>query len=486
MEASKQASPAEAQPAYGLVVAGGVGTRLWPLSRSETPKQFLSFTNGAQSLLQSTFARLSRSIAPERIKTVTNLSHSTMVLEQLRSLAPDYPRQNVLGEPFGKNSAPAILWGALHIHCEAPDAVLAVLWSDAHITKEDLFDANLKLAVETARGGDLVAIGVTPTRPETGLGYIQFGEPVKDGVFAVKQFIEKPDLPTAEKFLAEGGYAWNAGIFVFNVRTLLDEFAAHAPGLNDIFLAHGGKDARHDWSDPELIESIYEQVTADSIDCLLLEKTRKLQVIPCDLDWSDLGAWDVVYQGAPKDDSGNAISGNVVTASTKNSLIRGGRRLITTVGVENLVVVDTDDALLICDMAKVQQVKQLVETLKAHGKPEAEQSATTVRPWGSFTVIYEGEGFKLKIIEVQPGQRLSLQTHKKRAEHWVVIEGEAQVVLAGEELTLGPGDACHIPRETVHRIGKAGVGVLRFVEVQYGDYLGEDDIERIEDIYGRS
>ena len=472
---------------HGLIIAGGMGTRLWPASRRALPKQLLALGHHERTLLQSAFERFARSIPPDRIKVVTGADHGDAVVQQIREIYPEFPARNVLREPQGRDSGPAVLWGVLQVHHEAPDAVLAVVWCDQSIRNEHEFDRALALGANFAAGGGLVAIGVRPTRPETGLGYIECGHCEEDGVFAVQRFTEKPDLPTAQQFLAQGHYVWNAGLFAFNAATLVAEFERHAPELMGTFRRHHERQAPGgDWLHPQMIRDIYAEVGGNSLDYLLLEHTDRLHVVPADLDWSDLGAWNVLYQEAEKDAAGNAIHGNVLALSTQNSYIHGGRRLVATVGVKDLIVVDTADALLICDMHSAQDVKKLVDTLTAASFPEVAAHATTHRPWGSFTVLQEAPGYKIKILEVSAHQKLSLQSHTRRHEHWVVVEGEVVATRGEEELPLGPNDTIHIPLGAKHRIENPGEVTARLIEVQYGDYLGEDDIVRYEDVYGRS
>lgn len=471
---------------FGLLIAGGAGTRLWPLSRGSLPKQLLPLGGGERSLLQDAFGRLARSIPPQRILTVTSLAYDGAVYAQLCELARDYPRSNVLSEPIGRDSAPAVLWGALRIAHQQPEALVAVVWSDQMIRNEPAFDRALRIAAQAVRDGGLAAIGVPANRPATTLGYIKMGPALGEGIYEAERFVEKPDLATAERLVAEGDYLWNPGIFVFKVRTLLEEFERHAPTMMGHFREHAKHLRDNDWSDAHLIKAIYTRLPRESIDYLILEKTERLLLIPTDLDWSDLGTWDELYFQADKDAQGNAVSGNVVTLETRNVYIRGGKRLIATVGVEDLVVIDTDDAVLVCNLARVQDIKHLVEHLKERGLPEVDGIEASTRPWGSYAVLQEGPGFKVKLLEVRPHQKLSLQLHHHRAEHWVVVEGTARLTRGDEVSDVSASEYFYVPQGTKHRIENATDRLLRILEVQHGAYLGEDDIVRFEDVYGRA
>lgn len=471
---------------YGLVIAGGSGTRLWPLSRSAMPKQLLPLSGSGHSLLQDAFARLARQISPERILLVTALSHAPTVLRQVRELAPEFPEENLLCEPTGLNSAPAILWAAMRLEFLDPKSLAVVVWGDQVIGREEEFDQGLELAQAAVREEGLAVIGVPATRPETNLGYIRKGALVREGVYRSGEFIEKPDSAKAEALVREGDCLWNPGVFVFHIGTLLEEFEKHAPDMFASFQqkkAHGGAP---ECLDPEWVAGAYAQCPRDSIDYAILEKTERLLLIPRELEWSDLGAWDELYRRGHKDQDGNVISGQVVTVGTRNSYLRGGKRLITVLGAEGLVVVDTDDALLVCDLKRVQDVKLLVEKLRELGLPQADGGSEIARPWGGFTMLAEGEGYQVKVLRIEPGQRLSLQTHRHRDGHWVVAAGSVRLIRDGEEWDHGTNDYFFVPRGARHRIENTGNTPAKIIEVQQGSYLGEDDIVRIEDDYGRS
>lgn len=468
---------------YGLIIAGGSGTRLWPESRARNPKQFLPLGREGKTLLQETFSRLCRSVSPMRLKIVTHHTSAWHALSQARALSPTYPETNIMGEPQGRDSAAAIYWGALSIAEENPHAVVVVEWSDQVIGNNEAFDQALEQGIEVAGKGTLVALGVTPTKPDTSLGYMQVGEKAHVHAQKVDAFLEKPNSERAQKYLKKGGFLWNAGIFIFHVGALLEEFAKYANETTRAFNSQAHLGAN--WLEPERIEKIYHNTPNGSLDHLVLEKTKNLLAIPCDLEWRDMGAWDVVFETMQKDDSGNAVMGNAIALSSVNTLIRAGKRLVTTLGVKDLVVVDTDDALLVCDIGWAQEVKKLVEHLRVRNIPEADQPAREQRPWGSFVVLEEGPGFKVKLIEVKPGAKLSLQSHKHRAEHWVVAQGEVYVTRDDAIDAVATTGFIQIEQGMRHRMDNRGEIPAKIIEVQFGNYLGEDDITRYEDDYGR-
>jgi mannose-1-phosphate guanylyltransferase/mannose-6-phosphate isomerase len=472
---------------YGLIIAGGSGTRLWPLSRASLPKHLLPLHPSGRTLLCDTFARLARSVPAERIYIVTGSQHVDDALSQLRQIAPAFGRDHLLVEPDGRDSAPAVLWGMLHVHALDPQGSAAVVWSDHIIESPHVFDAALAQAARAAEGGALVAVGVRPTRPDTQLGYIRYAPEALHGAHRAQRFIEKPDAATARKLLEEGHCVWNAGIFVFHAGTLVGEFRRLAPEIFGVFERHdrpSGGPTR--WAEPDTIKAIYADLPKGSLDYLVLEKTDRLYVVPAELEWNDVGTWDAVWREAPKDGDGNSVSGPVVTLGAHNCLIRAGRRLVTVVGARELVIVDSNDALLVCDLGHTDQVRQLVEQLKKLGRKEVHGADFAVRPWGTYAVLWEGPGFKVKELQVNPGQRLSLQMHRHRSEHWVVTEGQVLLTRADEVKQVGPDGYMHIPAGVKHRIENPGQTRARMIEVQSGEYVGEDDIVRFDDVYGRA
>jgi len=471
---------------YGLIVAGGSGTRLWPLSRPNRPKQLLPLGGGPSTLLQDAFLRLGRTVKPGHILTVTSAQYDGQVLAQLRQCAEDLPPENILVEPVGRDSAPAVLWGALRIHHACPGALMAVVWADQMIRNEAAFDQALRQGCAAVRHGGLAAVGVVPNRPATTLGYIKMGPQLAEGVFAAERFVEKPDLAQAEQLLRDGSYLWNAGVFVFHVQTLLDEFERLVPTLVGHFRAQQEEWRGQRWTDEKQIRAVYARLERSALDYALLERTDQLRLIPADLEWSDLGAWNEIYFQRTKDDDGNAVQGRAVTLDTRNTLVLAGRRLVAAVGVEDLVVVDTEDALLVCSMKAVQDVKRLVVRLQEQGHGESLATEQSQRPWGHYAVLTQGDGYKVKVLEVLPHQQLSLQVHRHRAEHWLVVQGQALLTRDEQVQRVSANGYFFVPAGSKHRIANPGDEVLRIIEVQNGAYLGEDDILRFQDDYGRA
>jgi mannose-1-phosphate guanylyltransferase/mannose-6-phosphate isomerase len=471
---------------YGLIIAGGSGTRLWPLSRSSLPKHLLPLHPSGATLLCDTFARLARTIPAERIFIVTGTAFAEDVLAQVRLVAPEFTKEQLLIEPQGRDSAAAVLWGALHLGAIDPEASAAVVWSDQVVANPAAFDTALLHAVRVAKDGALVAVGIRPRRPDTRLGYIVYAPEAVGGAHRAERFIEKPDLETAERLLAEGRCVWNAGIFVFHVATLLGEFRRLAPELFAAFARHERSGAGSQrWRLPESVQAIYTEAPKGSLDYLVLEKTDRLYVVPAELDWNDVGTWDAVWQEAAKNAEGNSVTGPATLLASRNCLVRADRRLVTVVGATNLAVIDTKDALLVCDLGHAGHVRQLVEELKKQGRKEVHGSEYAVRPWGSYTVLWEGPGFKVKELLINPGQKLSLQMHRHRSEHWVVTNGELLLTRGEEIVRAGPDSYLHVPAGVKHRIENPADEPARLIEVQSGRYVAEDDIVRFEDVYGR-
>lgn len=477
-----------AEHLYPVILAGGSGTRFWPLSRHLYPKQLLRII-GNETLIQQTMRRVLRCAPANRVLISTNPAQADSIRFQLGEWKEEL-KDNFVVEPEARNTAPAIALAATELIRRDPEAVMLVLPADHVIHKDGRFDAAVRLGAELAAKDYLVTFGVRPTRPETGYGYIQPDRTRRlagrGGLvgYAVKRFVEKPDAARAERYLKNGHYYWNSGIFVWRAATVLEEIARHQPALAKgirLLAALGpvrtvqGEAAR-----------IYRNLTPISIDHGVMERSSRAAMIPVDFHWSDVGNWSSLEEVAPRDKAGNVIAGNVVDLGSRNSILYADRRVVATIGLEDMVVVDTPDATLICPKRRSQDVKQIVEILKRQGAPEHLEHRTVVRPWGTYTVLDEGPGYKVKRVTVNPGGRLSLQLHHQRSEHWVVIAGTARVTCGDRVFDLRVGESTGIPKETKHRLENPGSVPLHIIEVQDGPYLGEDDIVRFQDDYERA
>lgn len=469
---------------HPVILSGGSGTRLWPMSRALYPKQLLSLT-GDKSLLQQTALRLAGDAGVAAPLVIANEEHRFIIAEQLREIGVE-PAALIL-EPVGRNTAPAATIAALRLVAADPDALMLVLASDHVIAEPEAFRAAVHRAEAAARTGCLVSLGVSPDRPETGYGYIAAGKPIEgcEGAFATARFVEKPDAPTAERYVASGEYFWNASIFLFPASLYLAEIERLRPDmLGACRRALAGIQSDHDFI--RLDKAAFADCPADSIDYAVMEHTEHAAVVPVAMGWSDLGSWDALWEIGGKDACGNAILGNVVAEDTGNCYLRSEAGLVAAIGVENLVVVATDDAVMVAPRNRSQEVKQLVSRLYAERREEADALSTVHRPWGTYRSLHNAHRVQVKHIVVKPGAKLSLQLHHHRAEHWVVVQGTARVVRGNEELMLTENESTYIPLGTPHRLENPGKIPLHVIEVQSGSYLGEDDIIRLEDRYGRA
>ena len=468
-----------------VVLSGGAGTRLWPLSRKHHPKQLLALA-GEHTLLQATVRRLASLEGVQAPIVVCGREHAFTVAEQLRAL--DATPAAILAEPEGRNTAPAIAAGALEaLARHRGDPVLVVLPADHVIGNDARFAAAVGQAVREAAAGRLAALGVAANRAETGYGYIKAGVPtgVSDQGRVIEGFVEKPDAERAAAYLAAGGYYWNSGIFVFGAARYLRELDARAPLLLEaVRQAH--ERAVGNAGFLSLHAESFARSPAVSVDYAVMEHASDAVMVPLDADWSDAGSWDALSAFAREDESGNAVRGDVVLEGVRNTYVRGDGRMMAVVGAADLVVVDTADAVLVAHKEKVQDVGKVVERLKRGGRDEYLRHRKVHRPWGSYEPVRDGQGFKVKHLTVRPGQRLSLQAHRHRAEHWVVVRGSARVTRGDETFTLAEDRSTYIPQGVAHRLENPGAAPLEVIEVQMGDYLGEDDIVRLDDMYGRA
>lgn len=466
-----------------LILSGGSGTRLWPASRASLPKQFLDLT-GHGTLFRETLARASGLPGVSAPIVVAGGDHRFLVAEQLRASGIDGAA--ILLEPVARNTAPAIALGALEALKRDHDALLLVLPADHLIGDTAAFYQAVQRATPLAEHGWLVTFGVHPDRPDTGFGYIRRGAPLDTDSFRVERFVEKPDADTARAYLADGGYDWNAGMFLFRASRYLEELDAHAPDmLAAARAAHAT--ATHDLDFIRIDKDAFARAPSDSIDYAVMEKTRRAAVVPVACDWNDIGSWSALWLTATKDAAGNVLNGDAIAIDTHNSLLRShDRHLVAALGVDDLIVVSTSDATLVARREATQDVKKIVDHLKAAGRSEHTLHRLVNRPWGSYDSLESGARFQVKRIVVKPGAALSLQKHRHRAEHWVVVSGTAEVTRDDKVFLLHENESTFIPQGSVHRLRNPGVQPIELIEVQSGSYLGEDDIVRLDDVYGRA
>lgn len=463
-----------------VILSGGSGTRLWPLSRESHPKQFLPLL-GDRSLLQMTFLRLQGLPGADAPLVVANEEHRFLVAEQLR-LVGAKPSALIL-EPVGRNTAPAIAVAALKAIDTGEDPVLLVLPSDHVISDEEGFRKAVLAALPAAEAGSLVTFGIVPTAAETGYGYIDAGP--GEGVRPVLRFVEKPDLDTAVTYVASGRYFWNSGMFAFRASRYLEELGKTQPKMLELARQSLAK-ATRDADFLRLDRESFAACPADSIDYAVMEKTDRAAVLPIDVGWNDVGSWSALWSVVEQDGQGNVHRGDVLARDCRNTLAISDKRLVALIGLSDLVVVDTDDAVLVAHKDRVQEVKEIVATLKAGKRPQASWHRKVYRPWGSYDGIDSGDRFQVKRIIVKPGAALSLQMHHHRAEHWIVVKGTAQVTCGEKVFLLGENESTFIPLGSKHRLENPGRQPLELIEVQSGSYLGEDDIVRYDDVYGRN
>lgn len=472
---------------YPVIMAGGSGTRFWPLSRHLFPKQLLRI-GGEHTLIQQTMRRVTGCAPATNVLISTNAAQADLIRGQLADWKEDLTNGFIL-EPEGRNTAPAIALAAIEVMDRDPDGLMLVVPADHVVTGQRDFETAVQLASQLAEKGYLVTFGIKPIRPETGYGYIKpkhrvlLGKRGKLRGYLVQRFVEKPNAVKAAQYVKRGGYFWNSGMFVWRAATVLEEIGRHQPTI--MAAMEQIKKLRMDGAPKQSIDEAYRQIASVSIDTGVMERSSNAAVVPVTFKWSDVGSWGSLDEVAQKDGAGNVITGRVIDLESAQSIVYADRRVVATIGLRDMVVVDTPDATLVCPKSRAQDVKKIVEILKQQQAPEHLEHLTVQRPWGSYTVLEEGPGFKVKRVTVNPGGRLSLQMHHQRSEHWVVISGTARVTRDQEAFDLHVGESTAIPVKTNHRLENPGKETVHIIEVQNGPYLGEDDIVRFKDDYGR-
>ncbi len=462
-----------------VILSGGSGTRLWPMSRSTFPKQFLSL-NSNQTMLQETVLRLGN---VEEVAVICNEDHRFLVAEQMRSI---HQKCSILLEPVGRNTAPAIAIAAIEAaKAGKENEALLVLSSDHVIKDTDAFKKVISAAESLVAEGNLVTFGIVPNKPEVGYGYIKAGSSVGENGFAVAEFVEKPNAETAQEYLDSGSYYWNSGMFMFTAKRYLEELKAYRP---DILAACEAAmaETQSDLDFVRVDKDAFTNCPDESVDYAVMEKTDKAVVIPLDAGWSDVGSWSALWEIKDKDINGNVFEGDVIAHSTNNSMVVSNERLVATLGVDDLIIIDTKDALMVAHKDAIQDVKQLVNSIKDAGREEHKVHREVYRPWGKYDSIDNGARYQVKRITVKPGEKLSVQMHHHRAEHWIVVSGTASVTCGEETFLLSENQSTYIPLGEVHCLENPGKVELELIEVQSGSYLGEDDIVRFVDQYGRA
>lgn len=467
---------------FPIIMAGGSGSRLWPLSRQLNPKQFLPLADADFSMLQATIQRLA-GLGAELPRLICNEQHRFLAAEQLRLLGLE--KAGILLEPVGRNTAPAIALAALQACSEAEDPILLVLAADHLIQDVEAFQSCIQTALPLAQDGKLVTFGIVPTHAETGYGYIEQGTDVGVGGFKVSRFVEKPDLVTAQEYLANGSYFWNSGMFMFRASRYLEELETYRPDILAACraaLAGGSQDMHFTRVD----EAAFAACPDDSVDYAVMEKTADAVMVPLDAGWSDIGSWTALWDVSDKDQQGNVFKGDVLNQQSRNTYVHADSRLVATVGLDDLVIVETKDAVLVAHKDHVQDVKKIVEQLKSGSRTEHINHREVYRPWGVYDSVDNGHRYQVKRITVKPGAKLSVQMHHHRAEHWIVVSGTARVTNGEKTYLVCENESTYIPIGQIHALENPGVIPLELIEVQSGSYLGEDDIVRFEDKYGRT